>query len=118
MQNDRSTGHLFLRRSVLRQGGAGAHDRQLQHQHMKRRGLGRLAFKHAEPHQRQRPDEHRRHHGPAAPGGRGPPGGGVGDGHHHQDVPERQAIVSPLGTLRVARSGQPVVRGAIGLLPV
>jgi hypothetical protein len=33
-------------------------------------------------------------------------------------VPEHQAIVSPLGTLRVARSGEPVARGAIGLLPV
>ena len=118
LPNDRSTGHLFLRRALLRQGAAGAGDWQLRHQRIKRRGLRRMAVEHAEPHQQRRQGEHRGHHGPAAAGGRGPPGGGMGGGHHRQDVPERQAVAPPHGALRAARPGEPAARGAPGLLPV
>jgi hypothetical protein len=44
LQNDTSTCHLFLRRSVLLQAAARGHDQQLWHQQMKRRGLGRMIF--------------------------------------------------------------------------
>ncbi|KAJ1287663.1 hypothetical protein BS78_02G028300 [Paspalum vaginatum] len=117
----RSTGHLFLRRPLLRQGSAGSGDGQLGHQRAKRggvRGVGGVADEHAEPHQRRRQGEHQRHHRPAARGGRGPPGGGVGGGRHRQGVPGQQAVAAAVGAARAARPGEPAAGGAAGLVPV